>query len=48
MVDERHKKILEILKNEGTIKAREIQEMFDIGFDTARRDLRILEDKGPE
>ncbi len=46
MVDERHKIILETLKNKGTIKAREIQEMFDIGFDTARRDLRILEEKG--
>jgi len=45
-VDERHEKILDILDEKGRIKAREIQELFDVGFDTARRDLRILEEKG--
>lgn len=45
-IDERHENILDILKEKGRIKAREIQELFDIGFDTARRDLRILEEKG--
>lgn len=46
LIEERHKEILEILHKEGRIKAREIEEKFGIGFDTARRDLRILEGKG--
>ncbi|MBI9011874.1 MAG: DeoR/GlpR transcriptional regulator [Clostridiales bacterium] len=45
-VEERHEKILDILKEKGRIRAREIQELFDVGFDTARRDLRLLEEKG--
>lgn len=46
LIEERHQKILEILNRTGQIKSREIMEMFDIGFDSARRDLRILEEKG--
>ncbi|MBI9011821.1 MAG: methyltransferase domain-containing protein [Clostridiales bacterium] len=45
-IEERHNEILNILSREGRVKARELQEMFQIGFDTARRDLRILEEKG--
>lgn len=45
-IEERHNEILNILSREGRIKARELQERFQIGFDTARRDLRILEEKG--
>lgn len=45
-MEERHKEILSLLQKEGRIKASEIQLMFNIGFDTARRDLRILEEKG--
>lgn len=45
-IEERHKEILAILSRDGRIKAREIEELFGVGFDTARRDLRLLEDKG--
>ena len=45
-IEERHEQILEMLRREGRIKASDIQNTFDIGFDTARRDLRILEEKG--
>lgn len=45
-IEERHKKILEMLNRDGRIKARDIQEQLDVAFDTARRDLRILEEKG--
>lgn len=46
LIEERHERILQILNDNKSIRAREIQELFGIGFDTARRDLRILEDKG--
>ncbi|WP_223070506.1 DeoR/GlpR family DNA-binding transcription regulator [Paenibacillus caui] len=45
-MEERHQEILKILEKEGRIKASEIQTRFNVGFDTARRDLRILEEKG--
>jgi DeoR family fructose operon transcriptional repressor len=45
-MEERHKEILILLEKEGRIKASDIQTTFDVGFDTARRDLRILEEKG--
>ncbi len=46
LVEERHREILAIINREGSIKARDIEEKFEVGFDTARRDLRILEEKG--
>lgn len=46
LIEERHHKILELLHERLGIRSREIAEMFDVGFDTARRDLRILEEKG--
>ncbi len=46
LIEERHQKIIEILEQNRSVRAREIQETFEIGFDTARRDLRILEEKG--
>lgn len=46
LIEERHQKIVDIINKKHSIKARDIAEMFDIGFDTARRDLRILEEKG--
>lgn len=46
LIEERHKKILETIQEEGRIKARDIEETFNVAFDTARRDLRILEEKG--
>lgn len=46
LIRERHEIILKKMHEDGRIKARDIEEMFQIAFDTARRDLRILEDKG--
>lgn len=46
LLEDRHKEILNLLSKKGRIKAREIEEQFDVGFDTARRDLRLLEEKG--
>jgi len=46
LIEERHQKIIELLEQKGSIRAREIEEIFSIGFDTARRDLRLLEEKG--
>jgi DeoR/GlpR family transcriptional regulator of sugar metabolism len=45
-IEERHQKILEWLESNGRISANEIQNMYEVSFDTARRDLRILGDKG--
>ena len=42
-IEERHR---EILKASGTITTAEIQRLFGIGYDSAKRDLRILEEKG--
>lgn len=46
LVEERHQKILELLNTKLSIRTRELEDIFDIGFDTARRDLRLLEQKG--
>lgn len=45
-IDERHEAILELLRQNGRITAGEIQERFGVSFDTARRDLRLLEERG--
>ena len=45
-IEERHRKILEILNEKGRITTSEIQRHFSVGFDSARRDLRILEEQG--
>ena len=44
--EERHAEILKIIGENGRITISEIQTKFNIGFDSARRDLRILEEKG--
>ena len=44
--EERHAEILKIIGEEGRITISQIQTKFNIGFDSARRDLRILEEKG--
>lgn len=46
LIEERHQKILSMLNENLSIRAREIAEIFNVGFDTARRDLRILEEQG--
>lgn len=45
-MEERHRMILEHLEQYGRIQLGEIQTRFLVSFDTARRDLRILEEKG--
>lgn len=45
-IEERHQAILDIIKDNGRISIGEIQEKFDVSVDSARRDLRILEEKG--
>lgn len=45
-IEERHQAILDIIKQNGRISISEIQEKFEVSVDSARRDLRILEEKG--
>ena len=45
-IEERHKLILDYLNSHGRISANEMQDLFKVSFDTARRDLRILEGNG--
>ncbi|MGN1205961.1 MAG: DeoR/GlpR family DNA-binding transcription regulator [Eubacterium sp.] len=45
-IEERHQKILELLKKKQSITNQEIQEMFGISYDSAKRDLRLLEEQG--
>ncbi len=45
-IEERHQKIIEILNTDGRISCSRIQELFHVSYDSAKRDLRILEEKG--
>lgn len=45
-IEERHQEILDMIKTAGRISIGEIQEKFNVSVDSARRDLRILEEKG--
>lgn len=45
-MEERHNEILRLLAEQGRISNAEIQEMFQISYDSAKRDLRILEEQG--
>jgi len=45
-IEERHQAILDIISANGRISIGEIQERFNVSVDSARRDLRILEEKG--
>ncbi|MDR0294804.1 MAG: DeoR/GlpR family DNA-binding transcription regulator [Prevotellaceae bacterium] len=45
-IEERHQAILKIIQESGRISIGEIQEKFDISVDSARRDLRLLEEQG--
>jgi len=44
--EERHAEILKIINETGRISIGDIQRKFNVGLDSARRDLRILEEKG--
>lgn len=45
-IEERHQAILDLLNENGRISNLEIQEKFGVSYDSAKRDLRILEEKG--
>ncbi|NCA68165.1 MAG: DeoR/GlpR transcriptional regulator, partial [Clostridia bacterium] len=45
-IEERHREILKLLEEKGSISVSEIQRKFLVGYDSAKRDLRILEEKG--
>ncbi len=45
-IEERHQAILAWLNEKGSITTGDIQEQFGISYDSAKRDLRILEEKG--
>ena len=45
-IEERHQAILDLLNEKGSITTTEIQENFSVSYDSAKRDLRILEEKG--
>ena len=45
-IEERHQTILNLLSEHGRISVDEIQEKFNVSAESARRDLRILEEKG--
>jgi DeoR family transcriptional regulator, fructose operon transcriptional repressor len=44
--EERREKILEVLKNEGRVLAKELSDALQVSIDSIRRDLSTLEDKG--
>lgn len=45
-IEERHQAILKIIQESGRISISDIQEKFDVSVDSARRDLRLLEEQG--
>ncbi len=45
-IEERHQAILNWLAEKGSISNADIQENFCVSYDSAKRDLRILEEKG--
>jgi len=45
-IEERHQQILSHIAEKGSITTSEIQREFLISYDSAKRDLRILEEKG--
>lgn len=45
LLEERHTEILQMLAEKGSITTAEIQRKFAVGYDTAKRDLRLLEEQ---
>jgi len=45
-IEQRHQAILDWLAKNGSISNADIQEQFGVSYDSAKRDLRILEEKG--
>lgn len=44
-LEERHREILRLLEEKGAIRTSEIQRKFSVGYDTAKRDLHLLEEQ---
>jgi len=45
-IEERHQAILQLIQENGRISIGEIQEQYGVSVDSARRDLRLLEERG--
>ena len=45
-IEERHQAILSWLEEKGSITTGDIQEQYGVSYESAKRDLRILEEKG--
>lgn len=45
-IEERHSHILALIKEQGRVEVSEISKLFKISEDSARRDLRLMEEKG--
>lgn len=45
-IEERHQKILEMLKDKKRVEVQELSNLFRVSEDTIRRDLRIMEQEG--
>lgn len=45
-IEERHEQIIQIIQREGSITNARIQKEFGVGYDSAKRDLRLLEEQG--
>lgn len=45
-IEERHEKILQMLKDKKRVEVQELSDLFEVSEDTIRRDLRIMEQKG--
>jgi len=45
-IEERHQSILDFIKTNGRISIGDIQEKYGVSVDSARRDLRLLEERG--
>jgi DeoR/GlpR family transcriptional regulator of sugar metabolism len=45
-IEERHHAILEIIQSEGRVSIGDIQQRFGVSVDSARRDLRLMEERG--
>ncbi|MBO0992106.1 DeoR/GlpR family DNA-binding transcription regulator [Bacillus sp. SD088] len=46
LAEERRQKILELLKQEGRVIAKDLSELFEMSVDSIRRDLTIMEEQG--
>jgi DeoR/GlpR family transcriptional regulator of sugar metabolism len=45
-IEERHQKILQIIKDKSRVEVLELSKLFDVSGDSIRRDLRLMEQNG--